>query len=123
MSLHTDTVDGYTLGLHLLHHVVDAVALVRIDGAVVVVEQQGLRVSLTGILESLLDELVTAETVHGALTIGVSGVGIVADGLVHHIPAVNDILVTGDDRLDMILHTGIELLLGGTLGSHPTANL
>ena len=76
-----------------------------------------------GILESLLDELITAETVHGALTIGISSISIVANSLVHHIPAVNDVLVTRDDSLDVILHAGIELLLGRTFGSHPAADL
>ena len=123
VGLHTDTVDRNTLSLHLLHHVIDTVTLVRINGAIVVVEQQRLGVSLVSILESLLDELITAKTVHSALAIRIGSVRIVTHSLVHHVPAVHHILVTSNDSLDMVLHTSIELLLGCTLGSHPTTDL
>ena len=71
MSLHADTIDGHSLGLHLLNHVVDTIALVGINGAVIIIEQQSLRVGLMSILESLLDKLITTQTIHSALTIGI----------------------------------------------------
>ena len=73
VSLHTDTVDGYSSLLHGFHHVEDALALHRIALVIVVVEKQCLRVSLVGKLESLGDELITAELVHRTLTVGVNG--------------------------------------------------
>ena len=38
VSLHTDTIDGHALILHLLYHIIYTVALVRINSAVVVIE-------------------------------------------------------------------------------------
>ena len=70
VALHTDTVDGNTSILHLLHHIVNALTLALVYAAVVIVEQQRIGISLTGKLESLCNELVAAELEMTALTIG-----------------------------------------------------
>ena len=123
MSLHTDTVDGHALVLHLLHHIIDTVALVGVYRAVVVIEQQGIGVGLAGKLESFLNELVAAELIHSTLAIRVGSVGIVLDSLVHHVPTVDDVLIAGNDGLDVLLHTLVEHLLRGVVAKHPAAYL
>ena len=70
VTLHADTVDGHACVLHLLHHIINTLALARINGAVVVVDQHACGVSLTGKLEGLGDELVATEFEVTALTIG-----------------------------------------------------
>ncbi len=70
VALHTDTINGYTGILHLLYHVVDAITLARVTLVVVVIEQQGVGVCLTSKLESLGNELITAELEVTALAIG-----------------------------------------------------
>ena len=61
VALHAYTVDRNTCILHLLHHVVDTVALCRICRIVVVVEKESVWVSLMCELKCLCDELVAAE--------------------------------------------------------------
>ena len=72
MALHTDAVDRHSLLLHLLYHIINTVALAGVGGIVVVVEQQGIGISFVSKLESLGDELVTAELPMAALTVGIA---------------------------------------------------
>ena len=139
MTLHTDTVDGYTSILHLLHHIIYTVALARVALVVVVVEQQGVGSGLTGKLESLGNKLVTTELVVTAVTIRTGSLTTaseaakatktttIGDGFVHDIPAINDVLVTIDNGVDVIAQTLIEyLLLDGLtflVGKHPVGKL
>ena len=104
-----------------------------------VIEQQGVGVSLAGKLKGLGNELVAAELVVTALTIGVgllSGTSetakttkaaTVGDGLVHHIPAIDDILITVDDGVDVVAQTFVEHFLLHFLtffiGKHPVGKL
>ena len=123
VSLHTNTVDGHTGSLHLLHHLKDALALHGVALVVVVIEQQGFGICLTGKFESLGNELIAKELVHRALTVGVLCLYIVGDGFVDYIPAVNDVLVAVDDSMDMLSHAGIEHFLRGIVFIHPLTNL
>ena len=136
MSLHTDTVNGYTGILHLLHHVKDTVALAGVALVIVVIEQQGVGISLTGKFESLSDELVTTELVVATvaigaawceLTIGEVRTNIIGHSLVHHIPAINDVLITVHNSMDVLTQTLVEhfLLDGFTLlvSEHPVSKL
>ena len=112
VSLHTDTIDGHTSVLHLLYHIIDTFALAGIHGAVIVVEQLYIRISLTGKLESLGDELVATKLESSALAIG-AGIRtehhvIIGNGLVHHVPGIDDVLVTGYYCMDMVAQTLVE---------------
>ena len=69
MSLHTYTVDGRALSLHFLHHIIYTVALGRVSGVVVVVEQFCVGVGLTCILEHLHYKLIAAEVHHLCLAV------------------------------------------------------
>ncbi len=120
VALHTDAMDGYASLLHLLHHIVDAVALAGVALVIVVVEQQRIGVGLVGILESLGNELIAAELPVLALAVGIARLplavaklptGIVADGLVHHVPAVDHILVAVDHGVDVLTQTLVEHFL------------
>ena len=136
MSLHTDAVDGYTLLLHLLHHIIYTVALARVTLVVVVIEQQRIGVGLMGKLEGLGDELVAAELPVAALAIGITGNELAVDKawtrivfyrLVDDIPAVDDVLIAVHHRMDMLAQPLVEhLLLDGAsllVGEHPVAEL
>ena len=132
VTLHTDTVDGHTSVLHLLHHVIDTLTLARIDAAIVVVEQQRVGVGLTCKLESLSDELITAELEMTALAIGAGltsrpGATVVGHGFVHHVPSIDHILITVYHREDMLAQTLVENFLGNGLaffvGKHPVSKL
>ena len=133
VTLHTDTVDGYTSVLHLLHHRIDTLTLTRINGAIVVIDQHTCRVSLAGKLESLGDELVATELEVLALTIRTGSSTwtehhvVVGDSLVHNVPCIYHILIAVDYSMDMIAQTLVEHLLlhGLTLlvGKHPVGKL
>ena len=129
VGLHADAVDGNAGVLHALDEVVDALALGGLGVIVVVVEQEGVRVRLVGILEGLVDELLTGDLVHrGVAELGPAGIDrAVGHGLIDHVPAVHDILVAVHDGLDVVLHVGIELLLGKEVAFlvlvHPGADL
>ena len=113
VSLHSDTVDRNSGILHLLDHVVDPLALGRIGVVVVVVEEEGVGVGLVSILERLGDELVTCYLVQGGVAVGRRAREplLVSHGLVDHVPAVDYVLVAGDDSVDVALHVGEEFLL------------
>ena len=129
VGLHADAVDGDAGVLHALDEVVDALALGGLGVIVVVVEQEGVRVRLVGILEGLVDELLAGDLVHrGVAELGTARPdGAVGHGLVHHVPAVDDVLVAVHDGLDVVLHVGVELLLGEEVPVlvlvHPGADL
>ena len=136
VTLHTDTINGYTGILHLLHHVIDAVTLAGVTLVVVVIEQQGVGVSLAGKFKSLGDELITTEfevaalaigAARGKLTVSKRRTGIVLDGLVHYVPAIDDILITVYHGMDMLTQTLIEHLflyfLTLLVGKHPVGEL
>ena len=106
VPLHTDAVDGHSLASHTQHHLVDVAALAAVALVVVVVEEDGLGVSLTSELEGFGDELVTAELVELGLTVGI--LAAVAHGFVHHVPGIDDILVAVHHRLDVVFQPCIE---------------
>ena len=113
MSLHTNSVDRNACLLHLLHHLIYTLALVGVHGAVVIIEQQGIRICLTCKLKGLGYELFAAELVVAALTIRVrllsmSWTTAVGYSLVHHIPRIHHVLVTVDNGMDMLAQTLIE---------------
>ena len=131
VPLHTDTVDGHTSVLHLLHHIIDTLALTRIHGAVVVVDQHTCGISLTGKLKSFGNELITAELEVAALAIR-AGIGtehhvVVCHSLIDHVPSIDYILVTVHHRMDMLAQTLVEHLLFHLLtllvGKHPVGKL
>ena len=130
VALHADTVDGYASVLHLLHHIIDTLALAVVNAAVVVVEQQGVGVGLTCKLESLGNELIATELEVTALTIWAwlltraseteAAATVVGHCLVHHVPGIDHVLVAvyhGEDVLTktlvehFLLH-GLSLLVG-----------
>ena len=125
VPLHADSVDGNASFLHLLYHIIYIVALVGDDGVVVVVEKQGFGVGLAGKLEGLGNELVTAEFVQSRITIGVGTA--VGNGLVHHIPAIDHVLVAVHHGVYVFPHALIENLLTNgvalVVGEHPVAEL
>ena len=136
MALHADAMDGHTLVQHLLHHVIDAIALSRVTLVIVIIEQQCVGVGLMGIFESLGDKLVATQLVVARLTIRIArlplavhhtSAGIVADGFVHHVPAVYHVLIAVHHRMDMFAQTLVEnLLLDGTsflVLKHPVGKL
>ena len=129
VALHSDTVDRHAGILHLLDHIVDADALCRVGLIVVVVEEEGIRVSLTRILESLCDELVAGNLEERRVTVRRSArpALLVGHSLIDHVPAINDVLVAGNDGIDVALHIGEEFLLGEKLSIfvliHPAADL
>ena len=123
MSLHADTMDRHTGIFHLLHHGSNTFALHRVALVIVVIEQQSVGVCLMGIFESLGDELVTTELIHRTLTVGILCLGVVSHRLVHHVPAVDKVLITADHCIDVLLHAGIEYLLVSHTLIHPFANL
>ena len=61
VPLHTDSVNWHAGILHLLHHVVNAVALSRMRCAIVIIEKQRVRVGLASELEGLSNELIAAK--------------------------------------------------------------
>ena len=129
VALHADAVHRHAGFLHALDEVVDALALGGLGVIVVVVEEEGVRVGLVGILESLVDELLAGDLVHrGVAEFRTARVhGAVGDGLIDHVPAVDDVLVAVDDGLDVVLHVGVELFLGKEVALlvliHPGADL
>ena len=129
MALHTDTVDRNSGVLHLLDHIIDPLALSRVSLVVVVVEKKGIRVSLAGIFESLGNELVSGNLEERGVAVRGSPRPplLVGHSLVHHVPAINYILVAGYDGVDVALHIGEEFLLGEKLSIfvliHPAADL
>ena len=135
MTLHTDTVDGYTSVLHLLHHIINTLTLAFVYATVVVVEQQRIGIGLTGKLECLCNELVAAELEMTALTIRTrlltrtseAETTIVGHSLIHHIPSIDHILITVYHRMDVLAQTLIEhLFLDGLaflVGKHPVGKL
>ena len=114
MGLHSDSVDGYARILHPFEEVVDPLALCGLRVIVVVVEKEGVRVGLVGVFECLVDELLSGYLVHRGVTkFRPSGpYRAVGHRFVHHVPAVDDILVAVHYRLDVVLHVGVELFLG-----------
>ena len=132
MSLHADAVNGHSGILHLLHHVVDAVALAGVALVVVVVEQQGVRVGLMGVLECLGNELIAAELEEFALAIGVSrssgpSESLVGNSLVDHVPSVDNVFVAVDNSMNVVAQTLVEdFLLDGfalLVLQHPVGEL
>ena len=133
VSLHTDAVDGHTCLLHLLHHVVDALALAGVAFIVVVVEEQGVGVGFTGKLESLGNEFVTAQFIKLRLTIRIGSLApttwttVVRHRLVHHVPAIYHVLVAVDYGVDVFANQLIEhFLLHGVaflVLQHPVGEL
>ena len=118
MALHADAGDRGALRLELLDHIVDVGPLRRGPGAVVIIEQTGVGISLVGPNERVLDELVAAELVSLRLAerILVRSIRVVcvAHGLIDDVPAVDDVLVTVDHGEDMGLERIVELLLAGS---------
>ena len=118
MALHTNTVDGYTCILHLLHHIIDTLALAFVYAAVIIVEQQSIRICLTCKLESLGDKLVAAEFEMTALAIWADRnhlainkferTTIICHCLVHHVPSINHILIAVYYCVDMLAQTLVE---------------
>ncbi len=137
VALHADTVDGHTGVLHLLHHGVDTLALAIVHSAVVVVDEHTCGIGLTGELECLGDELVAAELEVTALSIGagrnhlaideLERAAVVSHSLIHHVPGIDDILVTVHHRVDVVAQTLVEdFLLHGLallVGEHPVGKL
>ena len=76
-----------------------------------------------GKLESLGNELIAVELIHGALAIRVLCLYIIGNSLVDYIPAVNNILITVDNGEDMLLHAGIEYLFRRVVLIHPFPDL
>lgn len=68
VPLHADTMDGHTGILHLLHHIIDALALHGVALIIVVVEEQRFWVGSMCILKGLGNELVAAKLVHHRLS-------------------------------------------------------
>ena len=137
VSLHTDTVDGHTCILHLLHHIIDTLALTLIYTAVIVVDKNTCRISLTRKLECLCDKLITAELEMTALAIGAGRnhlainkferTTIICHCLVYHIPSINHILIAVYYRVDMLTQTLVEHFLlywlAFLIGKHPVSKL
>ena len=136
VALHADAVDGHAGVLHLLHHIIYTLTLAVVHAAVVVVEQQGVGVGLTGKLESLGNELIAAELEVAALAVGArlltattapAGTTIVGHGLVDHVPGIDHVLVAVHHGVDMVAQTLVEhLLLDGLallVGEHPVGKL
>ena len=106
VSLHTDTVNRYTGSLHVLHHLIDTVALCRIAFIIVVIEQQRVRVGFTGILECFADKLVVATNlIECALAQRLFPATAVGYALVEHVPGINYILVAVHYGMYMFAHT------------------
>ena len=129
MPLHADTVDGHARILHLLHHIIDTLALTLVYTAVVVVDKDTCGISLTGKLEGLCDELITTELEVLALAIWVSESckTVIGHCLVHYVPGIDYILIAVDDSVDMLAQTLVEHLLLHRLallvGKHPVGKL
>ena len=132
VALHADTSDWHTSCLHLLHHVVDTVALSRLESVIVVIDKNCIGVCLMCILKSLSDELVTTKSVSTALTIRVrlltetSGTSI-RHGLVHNVPCIHHILIAVHHCVDVFAQTLIEHFLSHFLtilvSKHPVTEL
>ncbi len=117
MALHADTGDGNTCSLHLLYHVVDAVALCGNGCIVVVIEKKGVGVGLVGKFKCLGNELVAVELVELALAVGVgfttseSAAGI-GHCFVYNIPCIYNILISVNHCVDVVTQASVEHFLG-----------
>ena len=135
VALHANTVDRRSHLLHLLHHIIYTVALSRLCSVVIIVEELDIGVGLAGKLEHLDDELLAAEVEHLRLAVRTrcflhpwraTSVS-VGNGLVEHVPCINNILITIDYSMDMVAQTLIENVLADWLsllvGEHPVGKL
>ena len=110
VTLHADTVDRHAGVLHLLHHVIDALALAIVHTTVVIVEQQTIGIGFACKLECLGNELVAAELEVTALAVGTrlltatspTGATVVGHSLVHHVPSVDYVLVAVHHGMDVV---------------------
>ena len=132
VSLHTYTVDGYTGSLHVLDHLVDAVALHGVTFVIVVIEQQRLGVSFACKLKSLANKLVVAAnlvegTLAQRLVLCIRSSAAISNTLVEDIPAVHHILITVHHCMDMFAHTLVKNLFCYQIVflviEHPVAHL
>ena len=137
VTLHTNTCDWHTCILHLLHHVVDAITLSRLESIVVIINEDSVRICLMSELESLSNELITTESVSTALTIRVlltaktaettAATAAIRHGFVHNVPSIHNILIAVHHSVDVLTKTLVEHFLGHFLtvlvGKHPVAEL
>ena len=132
VPLHADTIDRHTCLLHLLHHIVDAVALARIGSIIIVVEELDSRIRLPGKLERFGNKLIAAQLIQLGFAIRIrllsaTSKPAVRYGLIHHIPAIHHIRIALHHRMDIFLKTLVENFLAYRLafliGKHPVGKL
>ena len=126
VSLHADAVDGDAACLHPFHHLADAFALHGVGFVVVVVEKEGVGVGFVGVDEGFFDEFLACDLVECGGSVGIVGTGVVGDGFVDDVPAVDDVAVAADDGVDVPAHPLQQFFLGGLsvfAFKHPTADL